>query len=108
MAVFVVLLCIVLETLEQTVFTLSSRIPAQWVFWIGMGILVHIVATACWFWLLTLVPLGVAMPMMGGCYATVCIVSWLFFKERIRWLHWVGIVSIIFGLFLIGKSGFDL
>ena len=105
MNAFLVLgICILLETIEQTVFSLSGRIPKQWMQWIGIGIAIHFVATLCWFWLLSLLPLGVAMPMMGGCYVSVCMVSWLLFKERISPLRWVGVMSIITGLILIGRS----
>lgn len=105
MAPIVILLCVCLETFEQVVFTLASRLRSQWLMWVGIGALMHLVAIACWMWLLSLVPLGVAMPVMGACYATVCLFGWLLFKEPISRGHWLGIGLIMAGLFLICRSG---
>jgi len=56
--------------------------------------------------LLTLVPLGVAMPLMGASYVTTAFASRLLFKENVDGRRWLGIVVITAGLALIcGKSG---
>ncbi len=108
MSVFAVIpwvACILCETLEQLAYRMAGRAPRRRLAWAALGISWHVLLLIVWFWLLTLVPLGVAMPLMGASYVTTAFASWLLFQENVDVHRWLGIVVITVGLALIcGKS----
>ena len=59
------------------------------------------------FWLLALskVPLSFAYPMVSISYVLILFFSWLIFKEQIGSIRWLGAAVIIFGVYLISRSG---
>jgi multidrug transporter EmrE-like cation transporter len=52
---------------------------------------------------LSRLPLSAAYPMVGLGYVVVVILSWLFLKENVSWMRWLGVVLICGGAFLIGR-----
>ncbi len=58
------------------------------------------------FWLVVLsrLPLSLVYPMVSVAYILVAIFSWLFFKEQVGLVRWLGILVIVFGVFLISRS----
>ncbi len=98
--------CVLCETLEQLAYRMAGRVSHRRLAWITLGIGWHILLLVVWFWLLRLVPLGVAMPLMGASYVTTAFASWRLFQENVDARRWLGIVVITVGLALIcGKSG---
>ena len=59
------------------------------------------------FWLLALskVPLSFAYPMVSISYVLILFFSWLVFKEQVGPIRWLGAAVIIFGVYLISRSG---
>ena len=59
------------------------------------------------FWLLALskVPLSFAYPMVSISYVLILFFSWLIFKEQVGSIRWLGAAVIIFGVYLISRSG---
>jgi drug/metabolite transporter (DMT)-like permease len=59
------------------------------------------------FWLLALskVPLSFAYPLVSISYILILFFSWLLFKEHISMIRWLGAAVIIFGVYLISRSG---
>jgi len=103
MAYLVVFMCILLETTEQTCYTLSGKTRQTWQ-WLSAGIGIHVFAMICWFWLLTLLPLGIAVPLMGTSFAAVALVSKKLFHEKVDKRRWVGIFCIMAGLALVAGA----
>ena len=59
------------------------------------------------FWLLALskVPLSFAYPMVSISYVLILFFSWLIFRENVGPIRWLGAAIIIFGVYLISRSG---
>ena len=91
-------LCILLETAEQLSFSMAGRQPRRRLAWTVAGIVLHLVVLAVWLWLLLLLPLGVAMPLMGAGYITIPLASRWLFHERVDLKRWAGIAAIVAGL----------
>lgn len=49
--------------------------------------------------------LSMAFPMVSLNYAIILFCSRIFFKENVTPFRWLGVVFIIFGVFLISRSG---
>jgi drug/metabolite transporter (DMT)-like permease len=58
------------------------------------------------FWLIVLsrLELSLVYPMVSVAYILVAILSWIFFKENVTLIRWLGILVIVFGVFLISRS----
>ncbi len=96
--------CIFFETFQQICYKQSKKTPKKKILFISLGIAFYLMLLVTWFYLLTMIPLGIATPLMGASYITVTIASKVIFKEQIDFLHWFGIATIIGGLILIYKS----
>ncbi len=112
MAVLMLGLCIALETLEQIAFKASEsagggaqtdRLAWHPHVFTGLGIVCYILHMAAWFWVLAVLPLGIALPLMGASYVTVALASRLLFAEEIQPQRWVGIALIMAGLCCVWK-----
>ena len=98
------IICIIFETLQQLSYSLAGKYTDKKIFFLGFGMFFYLIMLLAWYWLLTILPLGVAVPLMGASYATVCLASTIFFKEQIDFKHWGGIGLIIIGLGLISMN----
>ncbi len=98
------LLCVALETGEQLAYRCGApRQPfarRRWS-WIGFGVSLHVAGLTAWLWLLSVLPLGVALPMMGVNYAVIALAGRTFFSERLDTRHWCAIGSIVLGVGLV-------
>jgi drug/metabolite transporter (DMT)-like permease len=58
------------------------------------------------FWLVVLsrVELSFAYPLVSVAYVLVALASWIFFKENVSLIRWIGIFTIILGVFFISRS----
>lgn len=58
------------------------------------------------FWLVVLsrLPLSLVYPMVSVAYVLVAFVSFIWFKENVSMIRWLGIAIIIVGVFLISRS----
>ena len=101
LAVFPLIICISLENLEQLSYGFASKAPARRLVYNSLGVGIHVILFGVWFWLLTLLPLGIAMPLLGANYATVALGSHFLFKEKVSLWRWFGIVMIVAGLAMI-------
>ena len=98
------IICIIFETLQQLSYSLAGKQPDKKFLFFGLGIFFYLTILISWYWLLTILPLGIATPLMGASYATVCLVSSIFLKEQIDFKHWGGIALIIIGLGFVSMS----
>jgi drug/metabolite transporter (DMT)-like permease len=95
---------ILIETIEQLVFKSAAKLAAYRKYLLALGISLHVCQLLCWFLVLTLLPLGIAAPLMGATYVTVAIGSRLVFGEKINRRRAIGIAAIVIGLALITRS----
>ena len=75
------LVCVLCETSEHLAYRMAGRVPRRRLAWTALGVGWHVLLLVLWFWLLTLVPLGVAMPLMGASYVTTAFASRLLSKR---------------------------
>ncbi len=100
-AILPLALCVSVETAEQMAYGLAGIQRHQRRRWIALGISLHLLLLALWCWLLTLLPLGVAVPLAGASYLTIALASWVILRERVNRRCWIGIVTIVVGVALI-------
>ena len=98
------IICIIFETLQQISYSLAGKQPDKKFLFFGLGIFFYLIMLIAWYWLLAILPLGIATPLMGASYATVCLASNIFFKEQVDLKHWGGIALIIIGLSFVSMS----
>jgi len=103
-AALAIAITISIETLEQLVFKTASKLSAYRKYLLALGVAFHICQLGAWFFVLTLLPLGIAAPLMGATYVTVAIGSRLVFGEKIDKRRAIGIAAIIIGLAIITRS----
>ncbi len=101
LAVLPLALCILFETAEHVAYSLAGHRPIYRTAWIACGIGVHLMLLAAWLWLLTVLPLGMALPLRGADYLTIALAGRVLFHEQLTQRSWIGIVAIIGGLALI-------
>lgn len=102
-AVLPLALCIGVETAQQVAFSLAGLRLHQRHLWFALGISLHLVLVALWCRLLTVLPLGVALPLSGASYLTVAFVSQILLKEPVSRQRWIGIATIVIGFALISS-----
>jgi multidrug transporter EmrE-like cation transporter len=103
MTICLVLICILLETLEQIAFKASAEVKGlKSNLFVARGIACYCLHMTIWFWLLAHLPLGIALPLMGLSYATVALASRFLFQEHLCSRRWLGIGLIIIGFSLVG------
>ena len=95
---------ILLETTEQLVFKAAAKFTDYRKYLLTLGIVLHTGQLLCWFLVLTLLPLGIAAPLMGATYITVAVGSRLVFGEKLDRRRAIGIAAIVIGLALISRS----
>jgi undecaprenyl phosphate-alpha-L-ara4N flippase subunit ArnE len=100
-AVLTVILCVTMETIEQLCYKRVGHNPSFSKVFVVIAFISDAFKAASWFYLLTLLPLGVALPMMGINFVSISLTSKLIFKEKVDRWRWLGIVLIICGLCLI-------
>ncbi|MCP8615836.1 EamA family transporter [Salirhabdus salicampi] len=70
-------------------------------FWFGG--FTYAIATVCWLYVLSKMPLSVAYPFQSISYVFGAILAVVIFKETVTAQHWLGILVIILGVFLISR-----
>jgi drug/metabolite transporter (DMT)-like permease len=71
-------------------------------FFIGGGLL-YVVATFIWMYVISKMPFSVAYPIQSLSYALGVIMAYFLFKEQVDLTQWLGVLVIIFGVYLIAK-----
>jgi undecaprenyl phosphate-alpha-L-ara4N flippase subunit ArnE len=103
-AVLAIAITILIETMEQLAFKGAAKFGAYRKYLLGLGIALHVCQLLSWFFVLTLLPLGIAAPLMGATYVTIAIGSRFVFGEKIDRRRAMGIAAIVIGLALISRS----
>jgi drug/metabolite transporter (DMT)-like permease len=67
------------------------------------GILIYAAATLLWVWMLRIVPLNLAYPLMGLAFVIVPILSSIFIGEPLKTSIIIGGLLITLGIYVIGR-----
>lgn len=68
------------------------------------GLFCYVVSSLLWIYLLRVVPLSWAYPMISISYVVVVFLSRLFFQEPISAARWAGVFLICSGVILVARS----
>jgi drug/metabolite transporter (DMT)-like permease len=71
-------------------------------YFLGGGLL-YVLATGLWVMILSKLPLHIAYPMQSLCYILAALLSYFVFKENITIQQWMGMMAIMFGVYLISR-----
>jgi undecaprenyl phosphate-alpha-L-ara4N flippase subunit ArnE len=96
--------CVIFETGQQVAFSLSGRSSSYRWHWLIAGAICYLIELAFWFWVLKLLPLGIAVPLISANYITVSLASHFLFRESLNMRHWLGIGCIVGGIAMIARG----
>jgi multidrug transporter EmrE-like cation transporter len=71
---------------------------------VGIGIVLYVIATLLWLVILSKAELSFAYPMLAIGYILIAIFSKIFFNENVTFVRFLGILLISTGVFLLLKS----
>ena len=83
---------------------LSKIIPMFLNPYVFVGFACFGLSSVFWLVILSRLELSLVYPMVSVAYVLVAIASLIFFKENVTLMRWLGIMVIIFGVFLISRS----
>ena len=72
--------------------------------WLTTGVGLHLLVLIAWLWLLTILPLGVALPLRGASYLTIALAGRLVLSERVGRRYLLGVCMIVIGLAFVGAA----
>ncbi len=101
-----ILINIILLVTGQTLFKIGlSKVPfsLEHIFkvlfqpYVFAGLVIYVVATVIWFYVLTRVNLSMAYPIQSLCYVLAAFVGMFLFREVVPPTRWIGICLIVLG-----------
>ena len=104
LAVLPLALCILLETAEHVSYSVAGDPGHRRERWLAAGVGHHLLLLLAWLWLLTILPLGVALPLRGASYITIALAGRILLSERVGRRCLVGVGTIAVGLALVGAA----
>jgi drug/metabolite transporter (DMT)-like permease len=72
--------------------------------YVFIGLCFYFLSTVFYLYLISRVPLSFAYPMLSLSYVIVGLISWIFFKEQILAINWVGMGVILVGVALVAQG----
>lgn len=107
-----VFMCVVLISLGQVLFKYAALDSNRQQGLLGLLFnkylivagFVYIAATLLWVWQLKFVPLNRAYPVFAIAFIIVPFCSWFLFRERVSLPYVIGVMFIILGVALCGRS----
>ena len=70
-----------------------------------LGISCYAIAAILWLGAMSTLNVSFMYPLLSLAYVVTTIVAFVFLKETINMLHWLGIFLVVGGCFLIGRTG---
>ncbi|MBN2058210.1 MAG: EamA family transporter [Candidatus Saganbacteria bacterium] len=83
---------------------LSKIIPMFLNPYVFVGLACFGASAVTWLVVLSRMELSLVYPMVSVAYVIVALVSWIFFKENLTLVRWLGILVIMVGVFLISRT----
>lgn len=68
------------------------------------GVVLYVVSSFFWLIGISKVELSYAYPFVGLAYVFVVLFSWIFLKEAVTLIRWIGVFLIITGVYLVSRS----
>ena len=72
--------------------------------WLGLALACLGLAMVLWLLVLQSIPVGIAYPMLSLNFVWVTLLAWKIWREPVALRHWLGIVLIISGIFILGSA----
>ena len=72
--------------------------------YVFLGALLYIAATLVWFVVLSNADLSFAYPLIGLGYIVTTLFAWGYLGENVAFVRWLGIILVVVGAILIGRS----
>lgn len=72
--------------------------------YVFLGAVLYIAATLIWFVVLSNAELSYAYPLIGLGYIVTTLFAFLYLGEDVALVRWLGIILIVFGAVLVGRS----
>jgi multidrug transporter EmrE-like cation transporter len=72
--------------------------------YVFIGIFLYALSSVFWLVVLSRIELSLAYPIVSIAYVVVALFSFFVFKENVSFIRWVGIMTIILGVFLVSRS----
>ncbi|MGB9613312.1 MAG: EamA family transporter [Candidatus Margulisiibacteriota bacterium] len=72
--------------------------------WVFSGLVCFGLSSIFWLVVLSRLELSLVYPMVSVAYVLVAMASWIFFRENLSLIRWLGIAVIILGVYLISRS----
>ncbi len=69
-----------------------------------IGLVLFVISAGMWLIVLSRIPLSLAYPFAGLTYVFVTVFSKFFLNENVPAIRWLGLVLIVSGIFLVGRS----
>lgn len=82
---------------------LKSVLIAMFSPWVIAGIVLYVIATVIWIYLLSKMPLSLLYPLQSMAYVAALLVSIFIFKEHVTAWRWIGVGVILVGASLVVK-----
>ncbi|MCX6751895.1 MAG: EamA family transporter [Candidatus Nomurabacteria bacterium] len=83
---------------------LSILLKYLYNFWFCTGIFIFGIATIVWVKILSLTKLSYVYPMQSVSYVLVAVLAFFIFGEKVSLLNIIGMIIIIFGVFLLSQN----
>lgn len=71
--------------------------------WVIAGIVLYVVATVVWIYLLSKLPLSLLYPLQSLAYIAAVVVAIFVFKEQVSVMRWIGVAIILLGVGFVVK-----
>lgn len=72
--------------------------------WLGLALACLGLAMLLWLAVLQNVPVGIAYPMLSLNFVWVTLAAWKIWREPVTKCHWLGVVLIVIGIFILGST----
>lgn len=69
--------------------------------WIILGLILYVLATVLWFYVLSKLPLSLAYPLQSMSYVFGLLASRYVLHEQVHWSRWLGVLIILLGVAVI-------
>lgn len=82
---------------------IQSIIVTMFTPWVIGGIVLYVIATVVWIYLLSKFPISLLYPLQSLAYVLTLFIAIFVFHEHVSWLRWTGVAVILLGAGLVVK-----
>jgi drug/metabolite transporter (DMT)-like permease len=82
---------------------LKSVLLTMFTPWVIGGIILYVIATVVWIYLLSKFPISLLYPLQSLAYVVTLVIAIFVFHEHVSWTRWTGVAVILLGAGLVVK-----